>query len=116
MQSSVGAMRRSCPLHYSTHQPCTDRRSTSAAVQFAAGASAIVPPPSVSPGRAGCRPLRLRPCPQYTAGDDEALDLLGALVDLRDLGVAHVALSRVLLDVAVAAKELQRVDGDSHGH
>src|SRR5919199_4301934 len=106
-------MRRSCPFHSSTRQPCADRRSTSAAVQFAAGASAIVPPPSVSPGRAGCRPLRLRPCPQYTAGDDEALDLLGALVDLRDLGVAQMALGRVFLDVAVAPEELQCVDGDS---
>src|SRR6476646_6104953 len=34
------------------------------------------------------------------AADDEPLDLVGALVDLGDLGVAHHALDWVLLDVS----------------
>src|SRR4051794_27607924 len=50
----------------------------------------------------------------HRPGDDDALDLVGALVDLRDLGVAHVALDRVLLDVAVAAEHLDGLDGDAH--
>src|SRR5215218_1033512 len=37
-----------------------------------------------------------------------------ALIDLRDLGVAHVALDGVLADVAVAAQHLHRLDGDGH--
>src|SRR3954454_5460873 len=50
----------------------------------------------------------------HRAGDDEALDLVRALVDLRDLGVAHHPLDRVLVHVAVAAEHLDRLDG--HGH
>src|SRR4051812_37757755 len=46
--------------------------------------------------------------------DHQALDLVRALVDLRDLGVAHVALHRVLADVAVAAEHLHGLD--RHGH
>src|SRR6476646_1670128 len=52
---------------------------------------------------------------QHLAGDHEPLDLLRALVDLRDLGVAHEALDRVLLDVAVAAEDLHRVGRHGHG-
>src|SRR6202035_1736219 len=48
------------------------------------------------------------------AGDHETLDLVGALVDLCDLGVAHHPLYRVLLDITVAAQDLNRLDG--HGH
>src|SRR4051812_48340985 len=44
-------------------------------------------------------------------GDDEALDLPRALVDLSDLGVAVVALGRKLLRVAVAAEHLDRLAG-----
>src|SRR5438045_423244 len=43
---------------------------------------------------------------RHLACDDEPLDLLRALVDLRDLRVAHEALDGVLLDVAVAAEDL----------
>src|SRR5258707_14743170 len=50
----------------------------------------------------------------HLAGDHEALDLLRALVDLRDLRVAHEALDRVLLDVAVAAEDLHRIGRDGH--
>ena len=49
------------------------------------------------------------------SADDETLDLVGALVDLGDLGVAHVLLDGVVLAVAVAAEELHRVGGHLHG-
>src|SRR6478752_9649497 len=52
--------------------------------------------------------------PLQRAGDHEALDLVRALVDLRDLGVAEEALDRVLLDVPVAAQHLDGLDGDRH--
>src|SRR4051794_34800297 len=48
-------------------------------------------------------------------GDDEALDLAGALVDLCDLGVAVVALGRELLRVAVAAEHLDGLGGLAAG-
>ena len=48
---------------------------------------------------------------QQRAGDDQALDLARALVDLGDLGVAVVALGRELLRVAVAAEDLDRLAG-----
>src|SRR5919197_6299561 len=53
---------------------------------------------------------------EQRAGDDEALDLAGALVDLRDLGVAVVALGGELLRVAVAAEHLDRLAGLAPGH
>src|SRR3954471_3284496 len=43
------------------------------------------------------------------ASDHEPLDLARALVDLRDLRVAVVALDRKLLRVAVAAEHLDRL-------
>src|SRR3984957_6049802 len=49
------------------------------------------------------------------AGDDETLDLVGALVYLGDLGISHHALDWVLLDVTVAAQHLHGLDGDGHG-
>src|SRR5687768_8986407 len=45
------------------------------------------------------------------AGDDETLDLGGAFEDRVDLRVAVPALDRVLLDVAGAAKDLDRLLG-----
>src|SRR5439155_12098558 len=48
------------------------------------------------------------------AGDDEALDLLRALVQLGDLGVAHHPLDGVVVGVAVAPEDLHGVGG--HGH
>src|SRR5437588_5315120 len=44
----------------------------------------------------------------------EALDLVRALVDLRDLGVAQEPLDRVLLHVAVAAEHLDGLHGHAH--
>ena len=51
---------------------------------------------------------------QHLARHDEALDLLGALVDLRDLRVPHHALDRILLHVPVPAEDLNRVGRDLH--
>src|SRR3989440_11350861 len=69
-------------------------------------------PTSTASSRSGshrCERRRLE-----RARDHDALDLVRALVDLRDLGVAQEALDRVLLDVAVAAEHLDGLDGDRH--
>ena len=50
------------------------------------------------------------------AGDHDPLDLVGALVDLGDLGVAHHPLDGVLAGVAVAPEDLHGVGGDLHCH
>src|SRR6476469_1361330 len=50
------------------------------------------------------------------AGDDDALHLVGAFVDLGDLGVAHHPLDRVVAGVAVAAEHLYGVRRDLHRH
>src|SRR6266478_6328583 len=49
---------------------------------------------------------------QELLGDDHALDLVRALVDLGDLGVAHEALHRELAGVAVAAEDAHRLGSD----
>src|SRR5262245_53091468 len=52
----------------------------------------------------------------HLAGDHESLNLVRALVDLRDLRVAHHPLDRILLHVAVATEDLDCVRRDLHGH
>ena len=52
---------------------------------------------------------------QHLPADHQPLDLAGALADLGQLGVAQVALDLVLLDVAVAAVDLDRVVGGALG-
>src|SRR3954470_2957517 len=52
----------------------------------------------------------------HLARDHEALDLFRSLVDLRDLGVPHHPLDRVLLHVPVAAEDLDGVGRDLHRH
>src|SRR6187200_2565251 len=42
----------------------------------------------------------------HRAGDHEPLDLVRALVDLRDLRIAHHALDRILVDIPVAPEDL----------
>ena len=49
------------------------------------------------------------------AGDEQALDLRGALADLQDLGVAVETADRVFVHEAVAAEDLGRVAGVVHG-
>jgi hypothetical protein len=56
----------------------------------------------------GRRPSRLTTCPgllEKGAGDDHAPDLVSALVDLGDLGVAHHPLDREVLRVAGPTEE-----------
>src|SRR5689334_24704052 len=53
--------------------------------------------------------------PGERATDHHPLDLVGALEDLHDLGLAHVALDREVAGVAVAAVDLHGVRGDLHG-
>src|SRR5882757_8052866 len=48
------------------------------------------------------------------AADHEPLDLVGALEDLHDLGLAHVPLGREVAGVAVAAEYLHGVRRDPH--
>ena len=45
------------------------------------------------------------------AGDDHALDLGSALIDLGDLGITHHALHGILTGVAVAAEQLHGTTG-----
>src|SRR5437764_7150360 len=52
---------------------------------------------------------------QQRPGDHEPLDLARALIDLRHLGVAVVALGGELLRVAVAAEHLDRLAGLAAG-
>src|SRR5262245_54598763 len=47
-------------------------------------------------------------------GDDQPLDLLGSLVELGDLGVAHHPLDRELVDVAVPAEHLHGIGRHPH--
>src|SRR5262245_48157962 len=53
---------------------------------------------------------------QHLPRDHEALDLVRALVDLRDLRVAHHPLDGVFLHVAVPAEDLDGVGRDFHRH
>ena len=53
---------------------------------------------------------------QQLAGDDRALDLVGAFVDLGDLGVAVEALDLEAPDVAAAAEDLHGVGALRHRH
>jgi ABC-type sugar transport system ATPase subunit len=62
-----------------------------------------------TPTKPGCRSGAER------AGDDHLLDLVGALADGEDLGVAVEAAHRVFLDVAIPAVDLHRLLGRAHG-
>src|SRR4051812_35530882 len=50
--------------------------------------------------------------PQQVAGDDDAHDLVGAFEDLVHPQIAQIALDREILEIAVAAMQLQRLVGD----
>ena len=51
---------------------------------------------------------------RQTPRDDQSLNLVGALEDLGDLGLAHVPLDAVVAGVADAAEHLHGVGGDLH--
>src|SRR4051794_35660649 len=53
--------------------------------------------------------------PGRVAPDDHLLDLRRPLVERRDTRIAHVALDRILVDVAVPAVHLDRGIGAAHG-
>src|SRR5829696_4596734 len=90
--------------------------ATSAPARASASASAR-PRPRLPPVTSAMWPERsssIATRHEYLTSNHEPLDLRGALVDLEELGVAHELLDRVLLDVAVAAEDLDRVGGDLH--
>src|ERR1700694_1874691 len=52
---------------------------------------------------------------EQVPGDDDALDLVRALVDLQGLGIAHVTFEGTARDGAVLTGELEGIKGDLHG-
>ena len=74
-------------------------------------------PPHAGAAQVPDAPLRLIPhaAVEQLLRDDQAMDLVRALVDLGPLGVAHQALDRVVARVTRAAVDLDRVGGDLHG-
>src|SRR5687767_11308354 len=90
--------------------------ATSAPARARASASAR-PRPREPPVTRATRPERsisIATGQEYFLGDDEPLDLRRALVDLEELRVPHQLLDRVLLHVAVAAEDLDRVGRHLH--
>ncbi|PRZ41778.1 hypothetical protein CLV47_108137 [Antricoccus suffuscus] len=70
------------------------------------------------PGDFRAIPLRKPGSPSAfgeAAADHESLDLIGALEDLHDFGLPHVALHWEVLGVAGAAEDLYGVRSDLHG-
>src|SRR5690242_12179422 len=69
---------------------------------------------ALMPARYVLPPTARHPSPQQLPRHDDALDLVRSLVDLRDLGVPHHALDRVVPGVAGPAEELDGVRRDAH--
>src|SRR5439155_16797177 len=67
------------------------------------------------PATAAPRASRRSRLGAQSASDDHLLHLIGALSDGEDLGVAVEAAHRVLLDIAVAAVDLDRLLGAADG-
>src|SRR5580692_6038180 len=81
-----------------------------------AGEATRNPPYLRLPPMAGCAALHplyahheLASLPQEVAGDDDAHDLVGAFEDLVHPDVAQIALDREVLQIAIAAMQLQRL-------
>src|SRR6476646_3783180 len=90
--------------------------TTSAPARASASASAR-PSPRELPVTSATRPERstsIATWEKYLPSDHEALDLRSPFVDLEQLRVAHQLLDRVLLDVAVAAEDLDGVGRHLH--
>src|SRR5437867_470352 len=62
------------------------------------------------------RPQKVRHSTEQCSCDHDALNLVRALIDLRNLGVAHHSLDRVVADVPVSPKQLHAIRGHPHGH
>src|SRR5207248_366520 len=90
--------------------------ATSAPARASVSASARPSPrePPVTKATRPDRSISIGTRQEYFRCDHEPLDLRGALVDLKQLRVAHELLDRVLLDVAVAAEHLHRIGRDLH--
>ena len=85
--------------------PAQARRRATACARRCRGIRA--PPASMRRGDVGVMALRR---PEQFAADQHAADLVGAGADLVELGVAQDAARRVLVDVAVAAEHLDRLE------
>src|SRR4051812_11345104 len=97
------------------------RRTWSRSSSWSSFRAKSTPPPAVAVaelGSASVATMAVSPGSglEHLVGDHHLLDLAGALVDLGDGGVAEVALDVVLLGVAVAAMDLQRLVGDALRH
>src|SRR5215467_6550735 len=90
--------------------------ATSTPARASASASARPSPrdPPVTNATRPERSISIDTRQEYLLRDHEPLDLRGALIDLEQLRVAHELLDRVLLDVAVAAEDLDGVGRDLH--
>src|SRR6184192_4732239 len=90
--------------------------TTSAPARPSVSASARPSPrePPVTKATRPDRSISIGTRQEYFLCDHEPLDLRGALVDLEQLRVAHELLDRVLLDVAVAAEDLDGVGRHLH--
>src|SRR5215212_746440 len=106
--TSVSAIRR-CTSS-SRDRPRIPRLAANTANRRAQSATSL----SAAPRRAVVR-SRDRPSRAEGAGDHHLLHLVGALADREDLGVAVEPAHRVLLDVAVAAVDLNGFLGAAHG-
>ena len=70
----------------------------------------LIPRPDAGPATPRPRVVKAK----QLAAHHHAADLVGALVDLGDLGVAHHALHREVTGEAITPKQLNRVNGDLH--
>src|SRR5258705_4342543 len=91
--------------------------STTSAPACASARASARPSPRELPVTSATRPetsTSIATREKYLPGDHQALDLRSALVDLEQLRIAHQLLDRVLLDVAVAAEDLDGIGRDLH--
>src|SRR5689334_6202450 len=85
-----------------------------AASPQAAAAAAKAAAAAAKAAAAASAPIADLACAKQVSGDDDALDLRRALVDLQQLGVTHQLFDRKLLGVAIAAEDLNGVCGHPH--
>src|SRR5438094_349129 len=90
--------------------PCSKATWQAVEVEEAVVAAADLPAP---PAR---RPQKVRHSTEQCSCDHNALNLVRALIDLRNLGVAHHPLDRVVADVPVSPEQLHAIRGHPHGH
>src|ERR1700737_1371086 len=110
--------------------PSPERKRCSSASRMASAAPVPPLPPTISVSVSRIRPAACAAVIMLSmvarspscgflldlAGDDEALDLVGALIDLGEADVAEQPLDAVVTRIAVAAMDLQRVGDVFHRH